>query len=143
MSSFIVEDKTINRIINYVYWMNSSEINKEFILEKLKSVGISVNNDEEMQKFGEKLIKLNCKAVSQRYDKKINQKAIDEYEFKNIDLVDRTEIQVLKSLQCFLYQCMEGTVPETKLYKVLREIADNIMDSIINKLPEYEKAEWG
>jgi hypothetical protein len=27
-------------------------------------------------------------------------------------------VQVLKSLQCWLYQCSEGNVPETELYKL-------------------------
>ncbi len=139
MSSFIVQDRTINRFINFVYWLKSSDLNKDFILRKLKGVGLSVENDAFCQEFGFALMSLNCMAVASRYDENLNQKAIDGFKFGNIEV---TEIQALKSLQCLLYQCCEGSVPKTKLYKVLREIETSIMHSIINKMPEYEKAGW-
>jgi hypothetical protein len=53
-------------------------------------------------------------------------------------------VQVLKSLQCWLYQCNEGAVPETELYKLFdADVQMYLMSKIIDTLPEYHKAEWG
>ena len=48
-----------------------------------------------------------------------------------------------KSLQCYLYQCCEGKVPETELYKTLENICNTFAKAIIQDLPEYETAVWG
>ena len=63
------------------------------------------------------------------------------FKFYEISMI--RDIQVLKSLQCFLYQCTEGTIPKRKLYKTLRDIERVLINDIISKLPEYDKAEWG
>jgi hypothetical protein len=53
-------------------------------------------------------------------------------------------MQVLKSLQCWLYQCNEGDVPTTELYGLFdTDVQMYLMDTIITKLPEYEEATWG
>ena len=54
-----------------------------------------------------------------------------------------TKIQVLKSLQCWLYQCTEGEVVKNPLYKFFQDIAQpHLMSSIICDLSEYRTAEW-
>jgi hypothetical protein len=52
--------------------------------------------------------------------------------------------QVLKSLQCWLYQCSEGTIPGTGLYKLFdTDVQMYLMSKIIDTLPEYQRAKWG
>lgn len=51
-------------------------------------------------------------------------------------------VKLLKSLQCFLYQCSEGEVPYDPLYKALREFENVLKDNIIVALPEYQEAPW-
>ena len=48
-----------------------------------------------------------------------------------------------KSLKCYLYQCTEGDVPESDLYKAIENISTTIAEYIISDLPEYELAAWG
>jgi hypothetical protein len=52
-------------------------------------------------------------------------------------------VSLYKSLQCYLYQCGEGAVPGTALYKAVQNIADTLARYIISDLPEYEAANWG
>lgn len=55
-----------------------------------------------------------------------------------------SNIQVLKSLQCFLYQCMEGEVVNRLLYQFFDTVVEHhLMSNIISDLPEYNRAEWG
>jgi hypothetical protein len=63
--------------------------------------------------------------------------------------------QRLRSLECLTYQCAEGTVPQTALFKAMEEAEHAIVlklsgksniheaKSAINNTPEYEKAGWG
>jgi hypothetical protein len=52
--------------------------------------------------------------------------------------------QVLKSLQCWLYQCNEGDVPTTALYGLFdNDVQVYLMTEIIDALPEYQNAFWG
>jgi len=48
----------------------------------------------------------------------------------------------LKSLQCLIYQCSEGSVVKTGLYKKLIEVKNDLQDLIISDMPEYKKAVW-
>lgn len=53
-------------------------------------------------------------------------------------------VQVLKSLQCWLYQCREGNVVKKPLYRFFHDVVEpHLMGSIIRDLPEYEQAAWG
>lgn len=46
-----------------------------------------------------------------------------------------------KSLRCLLYQCAEGSVDETQLYRTLDTIATRL--TYLSETPEYEAAPWG
>jgi hypothetical protein len=51
--------------------------------------------------------------------------------------------EIYKALNCYLYQCSEGNVPESDLYKALRSICNTLAHCIVNDLPEYQTAVWG
>ena len=50
--------------------------------------------------------------------------------------------QLLKSLNCYIYQCSEGNVPDSKLYKGIDKLIDRLAMFIATHQPEYEEAEW-
>lgn len=56
--------------------------------------------------------------------------------------VDYWHFQLLKSVQCYVYQCSEGRVPETELYKGMHKLENAIAMYIACGQPEYGKAEW-
>lgn len=157
MSSFIVENKTINRIVNFCYWTHE-DILKHKIQRELKEAGINLHqvlSNEETDKilkcFGEALLKLNILAFYDRYkdsekiSKEIKQEmkeAVKDYVYFDVPSKERTHLQVLKSIECFLYQCSEGNIPEEPLFITLHNIAECLKSYIINEIPEYNKAEW-
>lgn len=136
MSAYIVEDKTINRILSFLFWNDSIE--KEHLKKLVNDCGYFVDDDKACKKFGQALLNMNIKAVSYRYDEK---SPAQEFEYK--DLHNVSIFQALKSLHCLIYQCDEGDIPEMELFKLLKKIKAIISSDIIDSLPSYTKAEWG
>ena len=137
MSAFIVDDTTINRILTYLY-CTPVGYESSYAHDYFKAAGVPLDSEKNLVALGNALAAMNRTAVNQRYSEqeqvavfalKLNEKASD--------------VQVLKSLQCFLYQCSEGKVPKTKLYKLMRQFEKVLMSSIISKVTDYEKLEWG
>ena len=52
-------------------------------------------------------------------------------------------IKVLKSAECLQYQCAEGIVPKTKLFKELGKFCNDLSAKIVHALPDWEDASWG
>jgi hypothetical protein len=124
MSAFIVSNKTMNQAIEA---MRLCGFNHD---------GVYLDDPDHIKVLGAELFKLNASAVAQRYNE-----PEEETEFK-FEWQDCNKFQALKSLQCLIYQCSEGNVPETKLYKILRECESAMKNLIIDDLPEYEAAKW-
>jgi hypothetical protein len=140
MSAFMVEDKTINYIIN---WMKNERFLFSDIPYKLRELGYDMATVEWDEKLGLAMFHLNISGIEARYGKgeAVKFRKLD-YHFRPTGTVSLA--QVLKSLQCWLYQCCEGNVPETKLYGLFDEdVRVYLMSKIIHSLPEYEEAEWG
>lgn len=150
MSSFIVEDKTINRIVDFCYWnqyKGSSFISSD-IRHFLERIGLNELNEENCQRLGEKLLKLNLEGFYVRYGNKEDIKkevfeAIRIYKFEETKKEDRELIQIIKSIKCLLYQANEGNTDKKPLFIALRQLERDLLDSFIHELPEYEKAIWG
>ncbi|MGP8322374.1 MAG: hypothetical protein ACT6FG_00030 [Methanosarcinaceae archaeon] len=86
--------------------------------------------------FGQELFNMNVSAVGHRYNETIEK---IHYEFKEVSV---TTVQAFKSLNCFLYQCEEGNVPDQQLYKQMREIEGAMASKIASETTEYDNAEW-
>jgi hypothetical protein len=93
--------------------------------------------------LGQAMFQLNINGVEARYG------SGEAAKFRKLDYrYQVTEpvpfVQVLKSLQCWLYQCREGDVPESELYKLFDDdVQPYLMSKIITMLPDYEEAAWG
>jgi hypothetical protein len=142
MSAFMIEDKTINYVVN---WLRREIDRFSFtrIPHELKGLGFDTSVAGWAENLGQAMFQLNIKAVEARYG---NGEAVKfrqlDYQFKHTEAVSL--VQVLKSLQCWLYQCNEGDVPETELYELFdTDVQVYLMDKIISTLPEYEQADWG
>lgn len=83
---------------------------------------------------------LNSLALKVRY----NEEPGKGYKFCEIKYsnASTSKIQCLKSINCLIYQCSEGDVVKTALYKKLVEVKNDLMDDIISDLPEYDAAVW-
>jgi len=56
-----------------------------------------------------------------------------------------TPVESFKALQCWIYQCAEGNIPEkSKLYQFFEHVvASAWATSIIMRTSEFDNAEWG
>lgn len=139
MSSFIVEDKTINRILSFLSYHNTSSVNDMQIKYWIEKQKIDTSDEVSKTQFGRKLFELNLDAVNQRYTAKTSADFIEEFNYSYV----YTKIeQVYKSLCCFTYQCNEGNVPNCKLYKAMEKLEDILAHMIANREADKIKAEW-
>jgi len=102
--------------------------------------GIDLTYEEDEAKFGLKLFSLNVQAVKERYGKAESFRDLN-YHYRI--MISCNAINAYKSLECLIYQCSEGSVPETKLYQKLERIKNYLASQIISDLPEYKRATWG
>src|SRR5207248_10482061 len=94
------------------------------------------------EKLAKAMFQLNIDGVNARYGEHEAEK------FRPLNFTYKPEgdtflVQVLKSLQCWKYQCSEGDVPETKLYQFFEEVEHHLALQIVIRSPEYDKAKWG
>jgi hypothetical protein len=143
MSAFIVADKTINSIVNWLDRALEEAYGTISIHQKLLEQGFDASVAGWAERLGYAMFQLNVIAVDARYGsdqaKKFRPLA---YRYKFTHTVPLA--QVLKSLQCWLYQCNEGDVPTTALYGLFdNDVQLYLMTEIIDTLPEYQNAHWG
>ena len=148
MSSFIVKPETINRIVSYLdRATRRNSIPQHSYAALLKKYGFSMEDEEQPRDLAGKLFMLNLDAVKQRYPEENKLGLPGPLKLVPSDYDGRftegSPVTVYKSLQCLVYQCSEGNVPETRLYKFLEDLEHLLAYWIVNSLPEYEKAEWG
>lgn len=132
MSAYIVEKKTIDRIVTYINEKYSAY--PAYFEAQYPAIYAAYQGN--LNKLGQNLWAMNVQAVDQRYGEN-NPVSLYRYEYCPAD-----NIQVFKSLRGYLYQCTEGDVPESALYKDLDRLADTLAREIVINLPAYEQAEW-
>jgi hypothetical protein len=142
MSAFIVANKTINAIVN---WLRRDADLDRFsrIPHKLKELGFDTSKAGRAERLGYAMFQLNVIAVDVHYKNGEAGKLRPlDYRYEVLEPVPL--VQVLKSLQCWLYQCNEGDVPTTALYMLFdNDVQLYLMNEIIDTLPEYQNAYWG
>jgi hypothetical protein len=139
MSAFMVRDETINRVI---YWLSREVTKSDWIKNKVQqTLGLDCDKEGWQEQLGQAMFELNIARVNQRYGEG-EAKNFRELNYRYTPAHGST-IQVLKSLQCWLYQCMEGEVVKRLLFQFFDTVIEHhLMSSIISNLPEYDRAEW-
>jgi hypothetical protein len=127
MSAFIVEKSTIDAIVTHV------SLNRDDRERILTWFGVKAEDE-----LGQALWSLNVDAFNARYPKDGAQYQSYQYGFKHV-----RPVHAYKALECLIYQCSEGNVPETATYKNLERLLALIGNRIISSLPEYDAARWG
>lgn len=149
MSAFVVEDKTINRIVDWLWldWTGS----RKATVHALNGYNFDIDGDAE--RLANDMFNLNVDAVNQRYGPNEAEKfrPLDfQYNdggpaatFRWGDSAIANACRALKALHCWQYQCSEGNIPDTPLFKMFDEIQSTIANWIVGTMPEYEQADWG
>ena len=156
MSCFVMNEGSLSSLAYTLGWlMNeyssvyhgfSSDFKAEFktvVFNKVvRDEGHSVayaekHYEEEIYKL---LYSLNLKAYNARYK--------EEGEFIP-DFVKSAprftnNFQIVKTMQCWLYQCDEtDDVTESDFYKIIETVVNIYMKYVFMHLPQYESAVWG
>lgn len=135
MSASIVKPETINRIVT---WLMGEFQENRWLYQKAEEFKIPTDPP----KLALAMFELNLAAVNLRYNEK-NSASDLKFSFYPIGLICN-KIQVFKSLDCWLYECHEGKLKESKLYKFFNEVVWRwLAQKIIMELPEFQNARWG
>lgn len=150
MSAFVVDPKTINRVLTYLHNAHyRNEWIASYARDKLRAIEWDIDTHDDLEALGQAMYNMNINAVSQRYPNDVTIDTLPGSVTEDGKLPPFTfklkacpAIQAYKSLQSWEYQCSEGNVVEHSLYKAFCEIENGIANAIVSALPEYEKAEW-
>jgi hypothetical protein len=105
MSAFIVADKTINTIVTWLERELEEVYGTIIIRQKLLEQGFDASVTGWAERLGYAMFQLNVIAVDARYGSGGAKKFRPlDYHYEITEPVPM--VQVLKSLQCWLYQCM-------------------------------------
>lgn len=117
MSSYIVSNRTIQAIVTT-------------FSRKLPANPYSAD----LQKLGQLLVDMNFSAYIDRYpaDKSVGR---ETYQHSQLTLSD---LSAYKVVSAYLYQCSEGDVPETDLYKAVGHLKSILADAIISRVPGFD-----
>jgi hypothetical protein len=138
MSAFLVDESTINKILTHLD--KSVRIASEWAEKEVESkLGIDCNDPDWKTKLGQRMWDLNQLSLYYRYG---DQKKELVYKFQTVPC---SKVQAFKALQCWLYQCAEGSIPEdSKLYSFFdKVIVPEWAEYLVMRTPEYDNAEWG
>ena len=138
MSAFVVEDKTINRVVTFLATDREGDWIRRQIQEKL---GLDLTSWIGRETLGKLMFSLNCDAVNQRYgDDQAQEFRPLNYEYR-MD-IPCNRIQAFKSLQCWHYQCSEGDIDQNPLYQTMERVQGVIAEMIVTRLPAYDSLQW-
>jgi hypothetical protein len=125
MSSFLVSEKSIKKII------------AAFCLYDRKLAA----NAKARDRLGNDLSDLNWQAVCVRYKNHddLDNPLLGDYSTKPPSL---SKPAMVKTLDCYLYQCSQGNIPKNKLFQTVCDLRARLVRSIIESLEEYQSAPW-
>jgi hypothetical protein len=98
--------------------------------------------------LGCKLIDMNARAMQARYGDEVPQEG---FTWRTDFLPDhdngmpyslKKACEAVKAMDCLLYQCHEGDVPQCLLYQAVAKRRDQLRQLIVCELPEYQSAPW-
>ena len=134
MSAFIVSKKTMDRAVMAL---------------KLAGNDLAATDPTAL---GSRLYMLNIEAVGQRYPGESpdtmpgcytdGQHPDGTQGYKHTAEPFYTKTAALKALDCLIYQCSEGTIPQTELYKEIQDRAGQLARYIVSETKEYDQARW-
>lgn len=140
MSAFIVSAQTINQIVAGISFLVKQSETRQ-IPGRFAEAGFDTNQPGWEEKLANAMFALNAQAVAQRY----SEPEAKGFTYARVACLPNPNIyQLLKSINCWLYQCSEGDVPQRPLYQFFEDgVVRWLLERIVYNLPQYEVAKWG
>lgn len=106
-------------------------------------VTLDLDTREDPDKLGRKLYALNRRAMRERYGAGEGSGG-ERYKYATgAGFLPPSLAQQIKALQCLQYQCAEGTVPKSALYKRIDRAIKDLSVRFVQHSPEWGAASWG
>lgn len=141
MSAYVVSNETINAILAF---MKADSGRSPHIYRSLENMDLVWTGKDAAWALGCMMLDLNIEAVCARYSDEKADVLKEGREFEHNGILPPSRIQAFKSLQCWLYQCTEGHIPEeSDLFKAFSDVRNKMAVYIVNHLKEYDTATWG
>jgi hypothetical protein len=140
MSAFIVEDRTINKILAFLAQNPPRGIHSE-PGRPFWALGYDLKAEDEAvrhthcERLAADLFAMNCTAVEARY----GQHEDVDLPFLLQNAEPPSPLEFIQRCSCLGYQCCEGDVPNFPLYKALREAQDITAMAYIMSLPAWDE----
>ena len=142
MSTFVVDDGTINKIVSYLYAKANGPDNwVKYRAVKLAKMDIDLRIPEHCERIAHLMFDLNVTAVNARYGDGEAEK-FRPLDFKYQLNFSGSQIQAIKALESWLYQCLEGDIAYHRLYLAMEEIRNMLCIDYVHQTEEYEGAQW-
>ena len=155
MSAFILNPEKIAALADYIDTLNyvGFDYFGYSIPQALNHALQLTTRTGNEKKIFNALYSLNVRAVNGRYNNN-EQETIEKptqypviYHPKDYgnghDIIRPWHYQLLKTLQCFIYQCCEDATINDPLYKALEELEKTIAFYIVQNQDAYYNAQWG
>lgn len=143
MSAYMVDYETINRVITTIKKEKKridGYYNEQFSFHYPALADI-MKHPKPFNNLGKRLLELNLNSLYSRYTNPIE--SYDDYIAKYKFEEDKgSQIQEVKSINCFLSQCAYGTNPYSQLFKELELLMGNLAKRILEGMEEYQNTEW-
>lgn len=142
MSAFVVSDSTVNRLVTFLERLPHQSQGPLCHLRGAFNVTPDKRGHEfAWARLARRMASMNIRAVVSRYEGRARDMIGDKFEFGWESC--RNPWQVLKSFDCFLYQCSEGDIPDkSELFKRLDKVREDLALLLATSTPQYNAAKW-
>ena len=140
MSAYQVDTECLGRVLKAISKAGAYGPRYKHI-QKLKD-----QYNKNAGKVFDQLLNLNRFSLAERYPDDSHELHHDVDRAKAVwysRQLGHADVQLYKSLGCFLYQAYEGDASKKSLYKTLDAIKDVFAHDLASKHPGYEDAKWG
>jgi hypothetical protein len=141
MSAYVVEDETINRIVAHLESQAMGRDDWGFA-QFMREQGYTMGQRADRERLANAMFALNVRAVEERYGEG------EAAKFRPLDFAPRGVAPVgllatYRALQCWLYQCSEGDVEASALFRLMSQLSDRMAHAIVRNMREYQNGDWG
>lgn len=139
MSSFVVDDETINKIVSYLH--AKAYAPDPITYPELVKMGYDLRFPAFCTELAQKMFDMNITAFQERYGE-ADGEGFPLPAFK-YQFVPASQIEVIKALKTWKYLCARGRVPNLALYQAMDEVHCLLCIDFVEQTEEYKAATWG
>lgn len=135
MSSFMVTTTTMQHVVAGIFAGHRGKDTLALLFD-----GNYYHGQKGLTDLGNALFAMNGLALHARYGMSDPAPA---FRFDMGMLATPALVEHYKAMQCFLYQCSEGNIPESSLFQAVDDAAGLLARRIVEQSAAYEDAPWG